>query len=56
MELIAADTRGPYKLGHERGLLAGRQDGGVGIEGQDGPDLGRRDGRRSTDARELLGS
>jgi len=27
----AADARGPFGLGHGRGLLAGRQDAGVGI-------------------------
>jgi len=35
-------------------FLAGRQDGGVGIERQDGPALGRSDGRRSANVRVLL--
>ena len=38
-------------LGQRRSLLAGRQDGGVGIGRQDGAALGRGDGRGSADAR-----
>jgi len=42
MECTAADARGPFELGHRRGLLSGRQDSGVGIVGQNGQAVGRR--------------
>ena len=51
MEFITADTRGPYGRRRGRGLLAGRQDGGVSVRRQHGTALGRGDGRRPADAR-----
>jgi len=51
MECGAADARGPFGPCHRCGLLARRQDAGVGIAGQDGQVVGRQIGRLAADAR-----
>ena len=50
-----ADTRGPFRLGQRRGILAGRKTGRVRIPRQDGQALGLGQGGTATDARGPFG-
>ena len=50
LECHATDARGPLELGPGCGLLAGRQDAGVGVQRPHGQAVGRRVGRRAADA------
>jgi hypothetical protein len=51
LDFIAADARGPFRLGPRRGILAGRKAGRVRIPRQDGQALGLDHGGTAADAR-----
>ena len=51
LEFFAADARGPFGCRQRRGILAGRQAGGVGIVRRDGQAMGRGHGSGAAEAR-----